>query len=424
MPINQQPSGYLRIALRWIAAIAFALAGINHFVNPAFYEQIIPPAFPAPTMLVAVSGVCEIAGGIGLLIAPLRRSAGWGLIALLVAVFPANIYMAMHPERFIGMGSGRWLLWLRLPLQFVFIAWIWFAAGLKWRPRVAGVLPSLVILMPAVSITGCTTFQLLDPLIPSCGYNLTKNIAYGSAKRLKLDVYVPRGKETPKPVVIFFYGGFWREGEKANYRFAAEGLTSRGFIAVLPDYRLYPEVTFPKFVEDGATAIRFVHDHIAEFGGDPQRIYLMGHSAGAHIAALLTLDEHYLNDVGLDRTAICATAALSGPYDFIPGATERGVFAMVPGQATPDPKIEPIHFVDGKAPPMLLIHGLRDQTVLPRNATRLAERIRSAGGEARLIEYPKKAHVEVVAALAFPFRWLAPTLRDSAEFFRARIECR
>src|SRR5665213_2439289 len=113
-----------RIALRWLAAAGFTAAGIKHFTNADFYQRIIPPGFPNPPWLVAVSGACEIAGGLGLLIRPVRRAAGWGLIALLVAVFPANIYMLQHPELF---HLAPWILWARLPLQAVFVAWVWIA---------------------------------------------------------------------------------------------------------------------------------------------------------------------------------------------------------------------------------------------------------------------------------------------------------
>jgi uncharacterized membrane protein len=123
-----RPVDRLRIALRWLAATAFVLAGLNHFRNPGFYVSIVPPGFPSPEWLVAISGVCEVAGGIGLLIRPLRRFAGWGLIALLIAVFPANIFMAVHPERIPGLNISQWMLWVRLPLQAVMIAWVWFVA--------------------------------------------------------------------------------------------------------------------------------------------------------------------------------------------------------------------------------------------------------------------------------------------------------
>lgn len=114
-----------RNILRWLAAICFVLAGGAHFLRPDWYVAIVPPYFPAPQLLVLLSGAAEIAGGIGLCFRPLRAAAGWGLIALLLAVFPANLFMAQHPETFQLAG---WILWARLPLQAVFIAWIWFVA--------------------------------------------------------------------------------------------------------------------------------------------------------------------------------------------------------------------------------------------------------------------------------------------------------
>jgi acetyl esterase/lipase len=232
-----------------------------------------------------------------------------------------------------------------------------------------------------------------------------------------LDVYRPTKSSEAGRVVVFFYGGHWQSGNKSDYFFVAQALASRGFVAVLPDYRLYPNVTFPAFVRDGAAAVRWVHDNISRFGGDPEKVYLMGHSAGAHIAALLTLDGAYLKDVGLSRNAIRATAALSGPYDFVPAPQDRGVFGMGPTDSVPSAQIEPVHFVDGHAAPMLLLQGLKDQTVKPENTARLAAKIKEAGGDVRVIEYPDRAHVGVVLALAWPFRWLDPVLDDTVKFF-------
>lgn len=117
-----------RPILLWLAALFFIVAGINHFVKPAFYREIVPPQFSKPALLVEISGVCEIVGGIGLLVRPLRRGAGSGLILLLIAVFPANIHMAVSPNSIPGLHIATWLLWLRLPLQLVFVVWVWFVA--------------------------------------------------------------------------------------------------------------------------------------------------------------------------------------------------------------------------------------------------------------------------------------------------------
>jgi acetyl esterase/lipase len=289
---------------------------------------------------------------------------------------------------------------MRLRLNRIFARGLWFGC-----------------LCAALLSMGCRGFDLLNAPISSAGYTREINIPYGPFPRQNLDVYQPRHAKPNARVVIFFYGGEWQAGQKSDYRFAAEALTRGGFIAVLPDYRLYPNVTFPVFVEDAAKAVRWTHDNIARFGGDPSHIYLMGHSAGAHIAALLTLDSRYLEAVGLRRDAIRATVGMSGPYDFNPYGKDRPIFHLPPGDGPPSPAIEPVNFVDGHAPPMLLLQGGKDTLVNPNNAFELEKKICKAGGYAKVILYPDVAHEGMVIALAAPWRWLAPVLDDAAKFF-------
>jgi len=277
----------------------------------------------------------------------------------------------------------------------------------------------ILCLISIFCVTGCTKYQALDATIPACCYKQTKNLAYGTDPRQQLDVYRPLNVHHNGKVVIFFYGGSWDSGQKENYRFAAEALTEKGFVAVVPDYRVYPQVTFPAFVEDAAQAVRWVHANIDAFGGDPNRIYLMGHSSGAHIVALLALDHHYLKDAGVDPGIIRAVAALSGPYDFKINPDNRMAFGKSSLDPTMDPDTQPINFVDGTNPPMLLQHGAKDKGVSPGNSQRLADKIKAAGGDVKLIIYPKLDHPEVAMALAFPFRCLGPVLHDTAAFFRA-----
>jgi len=288
---------------------------------------------------------------------------------------------------------------------------------MKIKPILVSVLFVIALTDAAFWLTGCTELQMLNATVSHFGYVGKLNIAYGNDPRQKLDVYVPQKMAPDAKVVIFFYGGSWRGGSKTDYRFVAKAMTSRGFIVVLPDYRLYPAVTFPAFVEDGASAVRWVRDNISIYGGDTNHIYLMGHSAGSHIAALLTLDAHYLKAVGLGRNVIRATATLSGPYDFTPNPRDRPVFGMATNQTAIDAAIEPITFVDGKEPPMLLVQGLRDKIVPPANAVNLAARIREMGGEVKYVTYSKRGHAAVVVALASPYHWLAPVLNDVRDYF-------
>ena len=275
------------------------------------------------------------------------------------------------------------------------------------------------IFFTSLLLAGCSRYQLLNALVPCCGYQRTADVPFGPIARQKLDVYQPNDTKPGKPIVIFFYGGYWQYGEKENYRFVGQALTSEGYIAVLPNYRLYPKVSFPAFLEDGALAVKWAHDNAKQLGGDPTHIYLMGHSAGGYIAVMLTLNPHYLQAVGLDRNTIRGAVGLAGPYDFKIGKDLRGVFAQ-PTTGPIDPVVEPITFVDGKAPPVLLIQGADDTVVDPDNATRLADRIHQLGGQARAIMYADRGHAGVALALAAPFRWLSPVLRDSVEFFRSK----
>lgn len=271
----------------------------------------------------------------------------------------------------------------------------------------------------AAACGGCTKFDALNALVPPLGYHRTNDIAYGSIPRQKLDVYRPSTGKTPADIVVFFYGGDWQEGSKGDYFFVAQALASRGFVAVLPDYRLYPAVTFPAFVQDGAMAVRWVHDHAAEIGGDPQHVYLMGHSAGAQIAALLTVDASYLKAVGLDRGDIAGAAVLSAPLDFIPPPGDRRALLMKDGDAKPPAITQPIHFVDGRAPPMLLVHGKADKTVSIDGAIHFAQAVQEKGGDISTRYYDGKSHVDVVLSFAFPFRWIAPTLNDVTAYFKS-----
>lgn len=266
---------------------------------------------------------------------------------------------------------------------------------------------------------GCTKFQMLNATVPAWGYHRTSNLSYGTDPRQSLDVYTPCDNPKNAPVVIFFYGGYWRYGSKADYRFVGQALASKGFVAVLPDYRLYPRVTFPAFVEDGAQAVRWTRDHIAQYGGDPNRLYLMGHSAGAHTAALLALDSHYLQDAGVDRSVIKAVASLSGPYDFVPGPDTGPVFRMTPTDTAADPITQPIHFAGKDGPPFLLLHGAKDTVVRPEQAAKFAAALQSAGGQATTKIYPNLGHAGVAQSLAWSFRWLSPVLDDTVRFFRA-----
>jgi acetyl esterase/lipase len=269
----------------------------------------------------------------------------------------------------------------------------------------------------AAPIAACSPLGVLNGLaVPSDGYRLVADQAFGPHPRQKLDVYLPEGDLGAAPVAIFFYGGAWERGDRSGYRFVGHALASRGIIAVVPDYRLHPEVSFPDFVRDGALAVTWVRQRIAGLGGNPERITAIGHSAGAYIAVMLALDARYLAEAGQGPQALHGAIGLAGPYDFLPlrSPTLQRIFAPAGDLALS----QPISFARGDAPPLLLLHGTGDDRVWPRNSERLAARIVEAGGRATLRLYADLGHIGIVLAFAAPFRDRAPVLDDSIAFLR------
>ncbi len=258
--------------------------------------------------------------------------------------------------------------------------------------------------------------KILNVIVPHSGYEVHRDIAYGENSRQKLDIYVP-DKAKAAGVIVYFYGGSWQYGDRDMYRFVGQAFASRGYITVVPDYRLYPEVHFPTFVEDGAQAVAWVHEHIGEYGGDPEKLFLAGHSAGGYIAVMLTLNESYLSHAGASRGWIKGTAGLAGPYDFLPFTDPniKEIFSTAEDAAT-----QPITYAAAGAPPLLLMTGDQDDEVLPGNATRLAARLKSADVPVTVKIYKGVAHLGIALALADGFRDRAPVLDDIDHFIHLR----
>lgn len=265
-----------------------------------------------------------------------------------------------------------------------------------------------------VGLNGCSAFSLLNAASPSSHYQRTTDIRYGTDARQRLDLYVPENRET-EALIVFFYGGGWTDGSKDDYRFVASSLTERGYAVAIPDYRLHPAVTFPSFVEDGAAALKaLLHTAIShEIPSDP--VFLMGHSAGAHIAALLAYDERFLEAAGMHPDRIEGFIGLSGPYDFLP-IRSGYLLDVFPEPMRADS--QPLLFADADSPPTLLIHGTEDSRVDPANSLSLASRLTEVGVEVDLRRYAGAGHARTVAALAPPLRFLADTLEDTDAFIR------
>ena len=268
---------------------------------------------------------------------------------------------------------------------------------------------------------GAKSLNLGDRLLGD-GDGATLQVAgqpYGSGPRNKLDIWVPTGtrKTDRLPVIVWLYGGGWYSGAREDYGFAGRAFAKQGFIVVIPDYRLVPEGHWPDFLEDSAAAVAWTDAHIANYGGDPDRIALSGHSAGAYNAVMLALDPQWMKSAGNDVSVIRGVAALAGPYDFVP--FEKGGRADVAmGDIRPIERTQPIAFVRADAPPLWLGHGTADDVVRVGNSQRLAAAMGKAGGAAALRTYDGLSHNDLVMALTGPLSYKGPVLADATDFLR------
>ena len=270
-------------------------------------------------------------------------------------------------------------------------------------------------------LSACSATRLLNIFVSESGFKVTNDIVYGKSARERLDVYRPVEATSTtafKPVVVFFYGGAWDSGDKGGYLFVAEALTSRGYVVVVPIYRLYPEITFPAYMDDAALAMKWTFDNIAQHGGDPNNVFTMGHSAGAQLAALVAFDATYLNKVGVDKSRICGVISLAGPMDFLPLTEAKMEFIFpLPVRAAS----QPINYITGNEPPTLLLHGTTDTRVGIHNSRNLATRIAERGGTAEVTFYPEMGHIGILLALAAPLRGSKPVLDRVAKFIDAQV---
>jgi acetyl esterase/lipase len=278
--------------------------------------------------------------------------------------------------------------------------------------------------LAAMLATGCGRLAFMAANVPAAfgAHRRYPNIPYGDDPQHRLDVYQPTGVpvEPLRPLVVFWHGGRWSSGDKADYRFVGAALAELGYVAVLPNYRHYPQVKMPGFMADAVRAGRWATAHAGEHGADPQRLYLMGHSAGAHMAALAALDRRHFAAGAQPVPHIAGVIGLSGAYDFLP-LREADVQDMFgPPQSYPDS--QPINFVRSDAPPMLLVHGLEDDTVSPDNSRNLAAALSASRVPVTLKLYAKGSHADTVAALSLPARGRAPTLADIEAFVSRRAQ--
>jgi acetyl esterase/lipase len=292
------------------------------------------------------------------------------------------------------------------------------ADSMRFSAAFRAALTGLAFLLPSASPSlaqlGLMSAFNLPTAMEANVVKLGDNVAYADGDRKKLDVYAPKNPTAAAPVVVFIYGGAWRNGSKADYEFVGHALAAAGFVTVIPDYRLFPEVRYPDFLEDNAQALAWVAKNIGRYGGDPQRLFLAGHSAGAYNAVMLALDSSFLREYGAELT-IRGVAAISGPYNFYP--FEYNEVRDTFGQAPNPEGTQPVNLVTDRAPPMFLATGTFDPIVRMQNTEALAERLKKRSIWVTEKYYEGFGHMEPVIALGQMMRWRMPVLSDMVEFF-------
>jgi acetyl esterase/lipase len=285
--------------------------------------------------------------------------------------------------------------------------------------------PALLLLaglsLVVAGLAACSPIAALNAVARSDTYRPTNDVAYGPLARQKLDIYRPTTTAPAAgfPVVVFFYGGSWTSGDRADYRFVGEALAARGVLALVADYRLYPEVRYPAFLEDSAVALAWGLEHARTLGGDPRRVFVMGHSAGGYNAAMLALDPRWLAATGHRPAELAGWIGLAGPYEFLPlgpDSPARPVFFH------PDypPGTQPIDHATAGSPRAFLAAPANDRVVSPERSTRaMAARLRAAGVPVEMTLYDGVSHALLVGAFARPLRGLAPVLDDVTAWISA-----
>ena len=273
-------------------------------------------------------------------------------------------------------------------------------------------------------LQACSPINLVNVTSMGGAGDRRTGLSYGPLARHQLDLYLPSGP-TPKngwPTVLFIFGGTWNRGNRADYRFVGEALASQGMLAMIADYRLYPEVRWPDFLHDCALALRWVFDQASGNGlpSNPAKTYLMGHSAGAYNVAMLALDPRWLAPHGLTPSALAGWIGLAGPYDFLP-VTEPDAKPVFFHPNYPS-GTQPIDLATAGAPRTFLGAARDDNLVNPmRSTVGLGNKLQAFGVPTTLKLYDRVDHFTLIGSLARPLRWLAPVLQDVSTFVHAQV---
>lgn len=277
-------------------------------------------------------------------------------------------------------------------------------------------LPKLTVAGLFACLSGCSPLDVVNLASGSGKYRVAENLAYGELPRQTLDLYAPAEANPNGCRIVFVYGGNWRQGDKRDYGFVGAAFARQGHEVAIPDYRLYPDVTFPDFVHDIALSVRWYQQR-----GDQRPLVLMGHSAGGLIAALVSYDARYLEAQGITPDGIAALVTLAGPHDYFLPTDDTRWSAIFGTDQERQVGALPVRHVTNNAPTTLILHGADDDLVTPRSALSLADTLKAHGVNHKVQVYPDTGHRRLVASIASPLQFLAPTFDDVLQFIEGNI---
>jgi acetyl esterase/lipase len=275
---------------------------------------------------------------------------------------------------------------------------------------------SIIFGIASFTDTAVTALRILNTGVSlTNSYNITRDIPYGSEPWQKLDIYRAQDSDENTPVIVFFFGGGWSWGDKTYFEFVADSFVRKGYTVAIPNYVLYPKGKFPQFVEDGAMATAWVKNNIDKYQGSTNKVFLVGHSAGAYIAAMAVTDERYLQQAGEDTPFIKGVAGIAGPYNFTPKAQK---YVAIFGRENFE-LMKVANHVTGSEPPMILLHGEGDTTVGKFNQETMATALAQENVKHKSVLYGDDiTHIKILLKLHPWFAGKVNVAEDIDNFFK------
>jgi acetyl esterase/lipase len=260
----------------------------------------------------------------------------------------------------------------------------------------------------AISVLG-----VLNGISPSGGVGVSKNIAYGSEPLQDLDIYYPKPLtqamkaqntiSNSYPMVVFVHGGSWESGTKEEYAFVGQSFAQAGYVTAVINYRKAPEYVYPAYVKDTAQAIAWSYNNAARFYADPQRLAVVGHSAGAFNMMAAVSNEDFLAPYGISPKDISAVVGIAGPYSY--DFRKFSSATAFPAEATPD-EVMPDRHIKGSQPPYLLLTAENDEIVYESNTIKMTKALKAYGANVENGEIEGASHATSIGAMASPLRWV------------------